>query len=184
MFGGSPVIRKVTVNALMQDIKYNNVLGVPVGHTMVIEFQKRGLPHAHILIILSQHHKPRTDDDYDRFVCAEIPDVHTHPRLFSLVTSHMLHGPCGNANPSSVCMNKETQTCGKHFPKEKCIFTTHEEDGFPSYRRRCLHFFLNVIQKGFRFLILMTRGLCLTIHICSTSTTHTSILRFVTLSPQ
>ena len=45
-------------------------------------------------------------------------------------------------------------------------------------------FFLNVIRKGFRFLILMTRGLCLTIHICSTSTTHTSILRFVTLSPQ
>ena len=129
---------RLKLNALMQDIKYNNVLGVPVGHTMVIEFQKRGLPHAHILIILSQHHKPRTDDDYDRFVCAEIPDVHTHPRLFSLVTSHMLHGPCGNANPSSVCMNKETQTCSKHFPKGKCTIISHEDGGFWFYMQRCL----------------------------------------------
>jgi len=41
---------------------------------MVIEFQKRGLPHAHILVILQQSDKPITDDEYDKFVCAEMPN--------------------------------------------------------------------------------------------------------------
>ena len=125
---------RMKLNALLQDINVNNILGVPIGHTMVVEFQKRGLPHAHILIILKQGEKPLTDDDYDRFVCAEIPNPNTHPILFSYVTKHMLHGPCGVANPSCVCMDKDTMTCTKFFPKQKQHFTTHEEDAFPSYR--------------------------------------------------
>ena len=40
------------IKALIEDIKKNHVFGVPVPFVYVIEFQKRGLPHAHILIIL------------------------------------------------------------------------------------------------------------------------------------
>ena len=139
---------RMKLNALLQDINVNNILGVPIGHTMVVEFQKRGLPHAHILIILKQGEKPLTDDDYDRFVCAEIPNPNTHPILFSYVTKHMLHGPCGVANPSCVCMDKDTMTCTKFFPKQKQHFTTHEEDAFPSYRRRCSHTYAKKNSKG------------------------------------
>ena len=38
---------------LMQDLKTGGVIGKVVAHMHVVEFQKRGLPHAHILIILA-----------------------------------------------------------------------------------------------------------------------------------
>ncbi len=38
----------------------------------VIEFQKRGLPHAHILLILENQSKPRKSDDNDALVSAQI----------------------------------------------------------------------------------------------------------------
>ena len=37
---------------LLRDIKDRHILGVPVAHIHVIEFQKRSLPHCHMLIIL------------------------------------------------------------------------------------------------------------------------------------
>ena len=58
----------------------------------MIEFQKRGLPHAQILSILAETDKPITVDDYDSIVCAEIPDSEHHPKLYALVTKHMIHG--------------------------------------------------------------------------------------------
>ena len=44
---------KLKKDQLMQDLKAGHVFGKVVAHMHVIEFQKRGLPHAHILIILS-----------------------------------------------------------------------------------------------------------------------------------
>jgi ATP-dependent DNA helicase PIF1 len=40
------------LKSLVEDIKKNHIFGVPVAFVYVIEFLKRGLPHAHILIIL------------------------------------------------------------------------------------------------------------------------------------
>jgi len=48
----------------------------------VIEFQKRGLPHAHIMIIMEVEYKPRPTDDYDIIVQAEIPDKKLHPKAY------------------------------------------------------------------------------------------------------
>ncbi|XP_026412120.1 uncharacterized protein LOC113307871 [Papaver somniferum] len=59
---------------LKVDLFTKGVLGKVVAHVHVIEFQKRGLPHAHILIILHEKDKLRTPDDYDKVVRAEIPD--------------------------------------------------------------------------------------------------------------
>jgi hypothetical protein len=42
---------------LLHDITDKHVLGIPVGYVYVIEFQKRGLPHAHLLLILSNDSK-------------------------------------------------------------------------------------------------------------------------------
>ena len=70
----------------------------------VIEFQKRGLPHAHILIIMEVDSKPRCSEDYDRIVSAEIPDKLKHPQAWKTVTTSMIHGPCGKYNPNSPCM--------------------------------------------------------------------------------
>jgi hypothetical protein len=67
----------------------------------VVEFQKRGLPHAHILIIFADYNKMRGPHDYDGLVCAEIPDAEKEPALFKAVKQFNIHGPCGDRHPSS-----------------------------------------------------------------------------------
>ena len=84
---------KLKLQALMHDLLVFRVLGRPIGHLHVIEFQKRGLPHAHILIILAPEDKPRNPEQYDGITCAELPDPDAEPELFGTVTECMAHGP-------------------------------------------------------------------------------------------
>lgn len=99
-----------------------------------IEFQKRGLPHAHILIFLHPSNKYPTPSDIDRIISAEIPDQDTNEELYNLVKTHMIHGPCGFANRSSPCMKDGKYS--KYFPKQFQPETIVDQDGFPIYRRR------------------------------------------------
>ncbi|KAJ1684991.1 hypothetical protein LUZ63_016381 [Rhynchospora breviuscula] len=57
--------------------------GEVAAHVYVVEFHKRGLPHAHFLIILKSHCKILNPDQYDKIVCAEIPDPKRYPVLIS-----------------------------------------------------------------------------------------------------
>ena len=61
----------------------------------VIEFQKRGLTHAHMLVILKPEYKPLNLEAYDMIISTEIPDPGTQRHLYLLVMKHMIHGPCG-----------------------------------------------------------------------------------------
>ena len=63
----------------MKDIIQNQIFGKVLSYIYVVEFQKRGLPHAHILVILEEKSKPKTTDDYDKIVCAELPDKKKTP---------------------------------------------------------------------------------------------------------
>ena len=99
-----------------------------------VEFQKRGLPHAHILLFLYPEDKFPTAQDIDRIICAEIPNKELNPILHQNVENLMIHGPCGFANLQSPCMDEGK--CTKHFPKKFVDRTTIGEDGFPQYRRR------------------------------------------------
>ena len=60
----------------------------------------------------------------------------------------MLHGPCGAANHTCVCMDKDTASCTKHFPKDKMDRTSTEENAYPLYRRRCLQSYKKYDSKG------------------------------------
>jgi hypothetical protein len=51
---------KIKLDALMTDITRRHVLGEVAAHLCVVEFQKRGLPHAHILLIMKPGHRVRT----------------------------------------------------------------------------------------------------------------------------
>jgi len=46
-----------------------------------IEFQKRGLPHAHLLIFLHSSSKYPTPDDIDKVIYVEIPCPINCPEL-------------------------------------------------------------------------------------------------------
>jgi hypothetical protein len=101
----------------------------------VIEFQKRGLPHVHMLIFLDKEYKLFNTDKVDTIIKAEIPDKLQYPRLYETVKKFMIHGPCGIQNKNSPCMDIEKQKCTKNFPKsfnENTTFTS----GYPLYRRR------------------------------------------------
>ncbi|XP_076911466.1 uncharacterized protein LOC143569435 [Bidens hawaiensis] len=99
-----------------------------------IEFQKRGLPQAHICIFLHPGSKIHNPKDVDKFISAEIPNKDSDPDLYKLVYDHMIHGPCGDANPKCTCMvNKK---CSKNFPKIFNDEMTVDSQGFSVYKRR------------------------------------------------
>jgi len=119
---------------LMTDVRDNRLFGIVDAFVYTVEFQKRGLPHAHILVILQEEYKFRTAEDIDQCVLAVLPDPLDQQRLHRIVVSHMIHGPCGVLNPNSPCM--ENAECSKRFPKpyaEETVFRS--EGGYPAYRR-------------------------------------------------
>ncbi|XP_053152157.1 uncharacterized protein LOC128344988 [Hemicordylus capensis] len=122
------------LRSLIDDIYKKHIFGPPTAIVYVIEFQKRGLPHAHILLILTENYKPKTEASIDSIVSAEIPDIEKTPRLHAIITKHMIHGPCGNHNRHSPCMSNEK--CTKEFPKEYQEQTVSNRNGYPKYRRR------------------------------------------------
>jgi hypothetical protein len=101
-----------------------------------IEFQKRGLPHAHILLWLDSRDKLHSSDSIDSVICAELPDKNLFPNLYSAVSNFMIHGPCGISYPGSPCM--KDNNCSKFFPKNFVPWTTFDSNGYPVYRRRDL----------------------------------------------
>ena len=128
---------RLKLKALLQDFVQHGVLGQVVAHCWTIEFQKRGLPHAHILLVMHARDKPRTPADVDRAVSAELPDDGDpgQAELFDTVSSLLMHGPCGALSPKKPCMNDQG-VCSKGFPKDFAEETSLPSDQYPVYRRR------------------------------------------------
>ncbi|KAJ8910343.1 hypothetical protein NQ315_004542 [Exocentrus adspersus] len=121
------------VNQLINDMEQAHVFGTPVANLHVIEFQKRGLPHCHDLLILKEEDRFTDSLRIDALISAEIPDRDTEPDLYEIVTSFMVHGPCGELNPDSVCMVDEK--CTKGFPKDFSQTTVLSPSGHVAYKR-------------------------------------------------
>ncbi|GKV48132.1 hypothetical protein SLEP1_g54963 [Rubroshorea leprosula] len=128
-------IFKIKLDHLLNDLRSGHIFGRVLAYTCTIEFQKRGLPHAHILLWLHSDDKPKSAEDLDKIISAEIPDEVLDPELYDVVKACMMHGPCGRANSKSPCM-KGGKNCTKHFPRGFCSRTTIDEEGFPHYRRK------------------------------------------------
>ncbi|KAH7665744.1 DNA helicase protein [Dioscorea alata] len=101
-----------------------------------VEFQKRGLPHVHILLWLEKESGIMIASEIDNIVSTELPDKRSDPIGYDAVSSFMIHGPCGLANSQAPCM--ENGKCKKFYPKAFRNSTMIDEDGFPQYRRRDL----------------------------------------------
>lgn len=119
------------LKSLMDFIVKHKVFGEVQCWMYSIEWQKRGLPHAHILIWLVNKIMTNQIDDV---ISAEIPDQTTDPGLFNVVTKNMIHGPCGVINPNSPCMHDGK--CTKRYPRALLSDTITGNDGYPLYRRR------------------------------------------------
>uniref|UniRef100_A0A1U7VM58 Uncharacterized protein LOC104217469 n=1 Tax=Nicotiana sylvestris TaxID=4096 RepID=A0A1U7VM58_NICSY len=123
---------KIKLDRLIKDLKEKQIFGSVKSVIYTIEFQKRGLPHAHILLFL--HNKYPNVGDIDLVISAEIPDESVDPNYYMAVKNFMMHGPCGSVRKSSPCMRHGR--CTKHFPKKFVQNTTIDEDGYPVYKRR------------------------------------------------
>lgn len=119
------------VQKLLHLINKSHIFGPPRCHMYTIEWQKRGLPHMHLLVWLVNKIRP---DQIDSVISAELPVKEEDPVLYEIVKKHMVHGPCGALNPNSPCM-RDTK-CTKKFPKSFQSQTSTSDDGYPKYRRR------------------------------------------------
>lgn len=99
--------------------------------------------------------------EIDKFISAEVPDKELDPYLYEVISESMIHGPCGDANPKSVCM--KNGKCSKFFPRPFSASTKVNDDGYPLYKRSQDGRFVE--KKGFkcdsRFVVPYNRDLCL-----------------------
>ena len=79
---------KAKLDSLIKDIS-DGVLGAINAFLYVIEFQKCGLPHAHIIVFLKPEAKLRSPEDIDSMMSSEFPE--DNPELLELVKKNMVH---------------------------------------------------------------------------------------------
>jgi hypothetical protein len=123
-------------NEVLKEIK-GGIFGRVNAMVHTIEFQKRGLPHMHLLIFLHEDDKIRDAAHVDSIVSAQIPDPELHPQLYHTITTCMLHTRCGDHRdpdkPPPPCM--VNGRCSKNYPKEFSEVTVYGENGYPQYAR-------------------------------------------------
>ena len=138
---------KLKKDQLINDLIHGGLLGMHIAHLAVIEFQKKGLPHVHILLIVAGEDEVRTAEDIDNVISAELPPDPNEPGLTkeqkdqrqwleTIVKTNMIHGPCGALNPKAPCM--EDGKCTKRYPKPFAAHTVVDSNStYATYRRRC-----------------------------------------------
>ena len=120
---------------LMVHLKEDEPFGRIVADVSVIEFQKRGLVHAHIILFLHEEAKRSLEnpEQVDKVISAEIPRQ-DDPILRQAVIKHLIHRPCTH-DSNARCLRDGK--CSKRFPKAFRVETgSNEGDYYVSYRRR------------------------------------------------
>ncbi|XP_076940102.1 uncharacterized protein LOC143609148 [Bidens hawaiensis] len=122
------------VKSLLNFLKTRKPFGPAVADLYTIEFQKRGLPHCHLLLWVAPSSKITNPQQIDNYILAEIPDPSAEPQLHKVAFELMMHGPCGIARPSSPCM--KGGSCSKSFLKDVQQTTSFDKNGYARYRRK------------------------------------------------
>jgi hypothetical protein len=122
---------KIKLKELINDIHKKHILGRTIVGIYVIEFQKRGLPHAHILIFFVEDYKPHMVKDVDCMISAELLNPETNRLAHKTITRCMMHGPCGVAFPNAPCM--EDGKCKKQYPRKFQFETVMDVKRYPIY---------------------------------------------------
>ncbi|KAL4349642.1 hypothetical protein AHAS_Ahas10G0062400 [Arachis hypogaea] len=82
---------KIKLDGLIDDLKEEKIFCKILGYVCTIEFQKRGLTPAHILLFMSNKFKPQISDDIDKHITVEIPDENERPNLHGTVQNYMFY---------------------------------------------------------------------------------------------
>ncbi|CAH1115852.1 unnamed protein product [Psylliodes chrysocephalus] len=98
----------------MDDLVQKQIFGVVRNYHYVIEFQKKGLPHAHSPFTMHPNDKIIDVPAVDHIIYAYIPDIYTQPNVYRLVKDFYIHTTCGRLNPDALCM--QDNKCKKYYP--------------------------------------------------------------------
>ena len=126
--------------SLIADVR--QCFGAYNGEVSTIEYQKRGLPHMHLLLFLNHDDTFLNPERIDDVIITELPDadINSNGSLRAIIKRVMIHGPCGMLNPALSCMKTPKdggeQTCSKRFPKEFQEITIANGDSYSEYRRK------------------------------------------------
>jgi len=165
------------VIAMLRLLTNDSVFGEAQCYIYSMEWQKRGLPHIHILLWLKDK---LCTADIDSVISAEIPDKESDPGLYNVVTKTMMHGPRGHLNPKQSCM--KDGRCTKNYPRSFVQETQSNHNRYLLYRRRSGNSGgreTNVEVKNFRSTI---AGSFLIVRCCQASSRRTSTSNSVTQS--
>ena len=120
-------------NAKLKKIMSNlrrGLLGKKIYLIHVVEFQKRGLLHAHLALRVEP--QPQNIEQIDQVISAEVPPISEDPddqHYRELVLRHMVH------HHTRACWD-ENGHCRKNFPKPLVQTTYIDDRGYVHYRRR------------------------------------------------
>ncbi|KAH1004418.1 hypothetical protein HUJ05_005232 [Dendroctonus ponderosae] len=84
----------------LDDIINKQFDGTVQNYFYVVEFQKRGLPHVHLLITL--HHRDKLDsaEKVNEIIRSTIADVDSEPMLYGREAENYLHRKCSGQEGS------------------------------------------------------------------------------------
>jgi hypothetical protein len=89
-----------------------SIFGAAQAYVHTIKYQKRGLPHMHLIVFLGPLARLSSPSCVDAHISAELPDDDEEPSLLELVKMFMVHRPCIR----DQCLDKKN-CCTKGFPK-------------------------------------------------------------------
>lgn len=100
-------------------------------YMFTVEWQKRGLPHMHVLLWLRDRIMPT---NIDNVISVEIPNPEHDSLLYYIVKTTMIptllrYGPYGNLNRNSPFMLKGS--CSKRYPRPLSKDTQTADGGYP-----------------------------------------------------
>ena len=130
---------QLKLKELIRDFTKRHVLKKTKTHIYVIEFQKRNLPHAHILTI-NHSRDDATKTNVNHVVQVVIfsqsrdETLDEKRRLYDLITTHMIHKNCYKIK-DVVCHDKN-DNCIKHFSKSICSKSNlNHSSNYSQYQR-------------------------------------------------
>lgn len=133
---------KIKLAELMKDLRSGQIFGPIVYEMYVIEFQKRGMPHARVIV---KFDGPSPDQlgEIDEWCWAEIPPAEMNDgRARAQVLNLMVHRKYGSHNIASPCMQDDrhragVKVCGKKYPQPwRPSGTVNSNTGRAEYHRR------------------------------------------------
>lgn len=110
---------KVKLKHLLADLR-QGLFGKAQYMMHVIEWQARGVVHAHIIVMYEDG--PEKSGNVDDWIWTNLPDASiADGKLREKVLAYHIHKKCGKHNPSSPCMKVNPKTkhkyCSKHYPQ-------------------------------------------------------------------